>query len=199
MAQAQIDLGRYQLGWHDKVDYAFEPKKGLSRAVVEEISALKGEPDWMRRFRLRSLDVFERKPMKPWFADNMPVLDFQDIYYYLKPTDHQVSEWDELPEQMRPPSTLPRRSATSGILPWCAGTLENNLPQRISLVASVIAFDAKCYRSIAKSSLTPFHRQRIFKFRDALSQRAIAVFYFWGRECNFKSSLIRPDASETVN
>jgi hypothetical protein len=111
----------------------------------------------------------------------------------------RIGKSEKLPEQMRPPSTLPRRSATSGILPWCAGTLENNLLQRISLVASVIAFDAKCYRSIAKSSLTPFHRQRIFKFRDALFQRAIAVFYFWGRECNFKSFLISPGVSETVN
>ena len=51
--------------------------------------------------RLRSLKLFERKPMAPWFAVNMPDIDFQDIYYYLRPSGEQVDEWDELPEQMK--------------------------------------------------------------------------------------------------
>ena len=51
--------------------------------------------------RLRSLKLFERKPMAPWFAVNMPDIDFQDIYYYLRPTGEQVDEWDDLPEQMK--------------------------------------------------------------------------------------------------
>src|SRR5687767_15732552 len=55
----------------------------------------------MTDYRLRAFRHFNRKPMAPWFAVNMPDIDFQDIYYYLKPTDKQVSEWDELPEQMR--------------------------------------------------------------------------------------------------
>ncbi len=101
MATSQVDLGRYKLGWHDDVDYEFEPKKGLSREVVEEISALKDEPDWMRQFRLKALKRFERKPMKPWFAVNMPDLDFQDIYYYLKPAGDQVDDWEELPDNVR--------------------------------------------------------------------------------------------------
>ncbi|HEX7167954.1 MAG TPA: Fe-S cluster assembly protein SufB [Acidimicrobiales bacterium] len=96
-----LDLGRYKLGWSDTVDYVFKPKKGLSEDVVKEISWWKGEPKWMTDFRLRALRHFDRKPMAPWFAVNMPDLDFQDIYYYIKPTDHQVSEWDELPAQMK--------------------------------------------------------------------------------------------------
>ncbi len=96
-----LDLGRYKLGWSDAVDYVFKPKKGLSEDVVREISWWKGEPRWMTDFRLRALRHFERKPMAPWFAVNMPDLDFQDIYYYLKPTQGQVDEWDELPEQMK--------------------------------------------------------------------------------------------------
>ena len=55
----------------------------------------------MTDFRLKSLRIFERKPMAPWFAVNMPTIDFQDIYYYLKPQQEQVSEWEDLPEQMR--------------------------------------------------------------------------------------------------
>ena len=55
----------------------------------------------MTKFRLNALKRFERKPMLEWFAKNMPDIDFDDIYYYLKPTDGQVSDWDMLPEGMK--------------------------------------------------------------------------------------------------
>ncbi len=96
-----LDLGKYKLGWSDTVDYLIKPKKGLSEEVVKEISWIKGEPQWMTDFRLRAFRHFLRKPMAPWFAINMPDIDFQDIYYYLKPTDHSVSEWDQVPQQMK--------------------------------------------------------------------------------------------------
>jgi len=101
MTQVGLDLGRYKLGWSDEEAYIFKPKKGLNREVVEEMSRIKGEPQWMRDFRLKALRYFERRPMANWFAINMPDLNFDDIYYYLKPTDHQVDEWDSLPEQMK--------------------------------------------------------------------------------------------------
>ncbi|MHB1732581.1 MAG: Fe-S cluster assembly protein SufB, partial [Ferrimicrobium acidiphilum] len=83
MASVELDLGRYKLGWSDVEDYVFKPKKGLSREIVEEMSRIKAEPDWMRAFRLKALDHFMRRPMAPWFAVNMPDLDFDDIYYYV--------------------------------------------------------------------------------------------------------------------
>src|SRR5262249_49476845 len=102
MATTDLDLGRYKLGWADTdIEYSFKPEKGLNEDIVREISWWKGEPQWMTDFRLKSLKIFERKPMAPWFAGNMPTIDFQDIYYYLKPNTEQVSEWDDLPEQMR--------------------------------------------------------------------------------------------------
>ena len=101
MAVTDLDLGRYKLGWSDKVDYAFTPRKGLDEDVVREISWWKGEPEWMTNFRLRALRLFQRKPMAPWFAPNMPDLNFQDIYYYLKPAGDQVDEWENLPEAMK--------------------------------------------------------------------------------------------------
>ena len=55
----------YRFDWKDADHSVFEPKRGLSPAVVEEISALKSEPDWMRKFRLKALKHFERRPM-PW-------------------------------------------------------------------------------------------------------------------------------------
>jgi Fe-S cluster assembly protein SufB len=101
MAPTDIDLSRYQLGWADAEDYVFKPKKGLSEEIVREMSWMKGEPDWMLQFRLRALRNFERKPMLPWFAVNMPGIDFQDIYYYIKPTEKQVDAWDELPPAVK--------------------------------------------------------------------------------------------------
>ncbi len=101
MSTAELDLGRYKLGWSDTVDYAFTPKKGVNEDVVREISWWKGEPDWMTQYRLKSLRHFERIPMKRWFAVNMPDIDFDDIYYYLKPSGEQVDDWDELPAEMK--------------------------------------------------------------------------------------------------
>ncbi len=101
MATTDLDLGRYQLGWSDEEDYIFKPKKGLNESIVREMSEMKGEPDWMRKFRLRALKHFERKPMAPWFATQMPNLDFDDIYYYIKPTGGQVDDWADLPDAIK--------------------------------------------------------------------------------------------------
>ncbi|HYL53165.1 MAG TPA: Fe-S cluster assembly protein SufB [Acidimicrobiia bacterium] len=101
MAVSGIDLGKYKLGWHDTEQYVYEPKKGVNEDVVREISHHKSEPEWMTKFRLNALKRFERKPMLEWFAKNMPDIDFENIYYYLKPTDGQVSDWDMLPDEMK--------------------------------------------------------------------------------------------------
>src|SRR6202049_3278888 len=101
MTTTDLDLGRYKLGWSDAEDYVFKPKKGLSEDIVREMSEMKGEPEWMLTFRLRALQRFFAKPMAPWFAVNMPNLDFDDIYYYIKPTDKQVNVWDELPDSIK--------------------------------------------------------------------------------------------------
>ncbi len=101
MTTADLDLGRYKLGWSDAEDYVFKPKKGLSEEIVREMSAMKGEPEWMRDFRLKALKRFMARPMAPWFAVNMPDLDFENIYYYVKPTEGQVKDWDALPESIK--------------------------------------------------------------------------------------------------
>jgi Fe-S cluster assembly protein SufB len=101
MTTFDLDLSKYSLGWSDETEYAFVPEKGINENVIEQISWWKGEPKWMRDLRLRSLKTFERKPMLPWFSVNMPDIDFNDIYYYLKPAAAQTDEWDDLPEQMK--------------------------------------------------------------------------------------------------
>ena len=86
MTSFDLDLSKYNLGWSDTgVEYAFKPAKGLDVGVVDQISWWKGEPKWMSQMRQRSLRTFDRKPMAEWFAVNMPDIDFQDIYYYLRP------------------------------------------------------------------------------------------------------------------
>jgi Fe-S cluster assembly protein SufB len=101
MTTFDLDLGKYDLGWSDEgVEYAFTPEKGINPGVVDQISWWKGEPRWMTDLRQRSLRLFDKKPMAEWFAVNMPDLDFQDIYYYLRPAGEQVDEWDQLPEEM---------------------------------------------------------------------------------------------------
>ena len=69
MAVSGIDLGRYSLGWRDAENYVFKPKKGVSTEIVEEMSWMKGEPDWMRQFRLKSFKHFLRRPMPTWGGD----------------------------------------------------------------------------------------------------------------------------------
>ncbi len=73
---------------------------GLSEAVVRDISARKGEPEWMMAFRLKALSVFEQKPMPTWGAD-LSELAFHDIHYYVKPHSDQQHSWDEVPSDIK--------------------------------------------------------------------------------------------------
>ena len=101
MATIDLDLGKYKLGWSDPEDYVFKPRKGLNEEVIREMSALKKEPEWMLAFRFKAYRHFLAKPMMPWFAEKMPDLDFDDIYYYIRPTDTQVDAWEQLPDSVK--------------------------------------------------------------------------------------------------
>ncbi len=90
----------YTPGFHVPENYAFKSRKGLSREVVEQISEMKGEPQWMRTFRLKSLDLFLKRPMPTWGAD-LSGIDFGDIYYYIKPVKEQGRSWDEVPSEIK--------------------------------------------------------------------------------------------------
>ena len=96
-----VDLSRYKLGWADDQLPVFKAQKGLNENVVREMSAMKEEPAWMLKFRLGALKRFEAKPMAPWFAVRVPDLDFNDIYYYVKPTEGQVDSWEDLPPEIK--------------------------------------------------------------------------------------------------
>jgi len=97
----QVDIGEYQYGFHDPTDkYSFVSRKGLDAEIVSQISAMKNEPEWMRDFRLKSLEIFEQKPMPNWGGD-MSEMDFQNIYYYVKASEGQERSWDDVPDDIR--------------------------------------------------------------------------------------------------
>ena len=95
-----IDLGKYQLGWSDEEDYVYKPQKGLNEDIIREMSFMKKEPEWMLDFRLRSYKIFQSKPMPNWGGDTSGI-NFDDIYYYIKPTEGQVDAWEELPDSVK--------------------------------------------------------------------------------------------------
>ncbi|MBF6589910.1 MAG: Fe-S cluster assembly protein SufB, partial [Ktedonobacterales bacterium] len=94
------ELEQYKWGFSKPENYIFKSRKGLSHEIVEEISQLKGEPQWMRDFRHKSLDIFLKKPMPTWGGD-LSGIDFDDIYYYIKPTQEAGKTWDDLPAEIK--------------------------------------------------------------------------------------------------
>src|SRR5579875_1255661 len=101
MTQAfELEQGEYAPGFHVPENYVFKSEKGLNKRIVEQISEMKGEPSWMRRFRLKSLDLFERRPMPTWGAD-LSGINFDDIYYYIKPVPEQGKTWDDIPAEIK--------------------------------------------------------------------------------------------------
>ncbi|NNE95350.1 MAG: Fe-S cluster assembly protein SufB, partial [Acidimicrobiales bacterium] len=100
MTGENLDLGKYKLGWSDEEDYVFKPKRGLNLDIVKEMSWMKGEPDWMFKKRTKALRHFDKRPMPTWGGD-MSEIYFDDIYYYIKPTEGQVDSWDDLPDAIK--------------------------------------------------------------------------------------------------
>jgi len=91
----------YEYGWKTEADYAYVARKGLDHDIIDQISDHKGEPDWMREFRHKALDIFLAKPMPTWGPD-LSEIDFDDIYYYIKPTDEEsVDDWEDVPAYIR--------------------------------------------------------------------------------------------------
>src|SRR3712207_9560859 len=84
-------LGKYEYGWADADIAGASAQRGLSEAVVRDISAKKSEPQWMLDLRLKGLRLFGRKPMPNWGAD-LTGIDFDNIKYFVRSTEKQRSE-----------------------------------------------------------------------------------------------------------
>src|SRR2546430_9149983 len=101
----QINVGddyKEKYGFFDPEKFVFKAKRGLSEEVVKEISWMKQEPEWMTKMRLRSLGIFRKKAMPTWGAD-LSVIDFDNIFYYLKSSEKQGKTWDEVPDDIKKP------------------------------------------------------------------------------------------------
>jgi Fe-S cluster assembly protein SufB len=95
------ELGQYKYGFSDPETFVFRSRKGLDREVVENISHIKGEPQWMLEYRLRALEHFQKRPMPNWGAD-LSNLNLDDIYYYLKPAAGDgTKNWDDVPDTIK--------------------------------------------------------------------------------------------------
>jgi len=93
-------LDRYKYGFSDPDVSVFKTGKGLDRGVVEQISRIKGEPDWMLEFRLKALEHYQSRPMPVWGGD-LSKLDLDDIYYYVRPAEQESRSWDDVPDTIK--------------------------------------------------------------------------------------------------
>jgi len=90
----------YKYGFHDSNVNVETFDKGLSEGVVRRISEIKDEPEWMLDYRLEALDIFYQKPLPTWGGD-LSGIDFNNIIYYVKPSDRQENDWDDVPDEIR--------------------------------------------------------------------------------------------------
>ncbi|MFM8519233.1 MAG: Fe-S cluster assembly protein SufB [Solirubrobacterales bacterium] len=90
-----------KFGFHDpETGYAYKAPKGLTREIVEQISEYKDEPEWMREFRLKSLDYFESRPTPQWGGD-LDQINFDDIHYFVRASERAERDWDDVPEDIK--------------------------------------------------------------------------------------------------
>jgi len=95
-SNALDNIGEYKYGFRDPDTFVFKSSRGLSKKVVEQISSMKGEPQWMLDFRLKAYDHFQKRPIPTWGGD-LSELDLDNIFYYVKPAEQSSNNWDEVP------------------------------------------------------------------------------------------------------
>jgi Fe-S cluster assembly protein SufB len=93
-------IGRYAFGWSDPDAAGAVARRGLSEDVVRNISALKNEPEWMLKLRLKALRLFGKKPMPTWGSD-LTGIDFDNIKYFVRSTEKQATSWEDLPDDIK--------------------------------------------------------------------------------------------------
>src|SRR5258708_1653030 len=87
-------------GFHVPEDYFFKSGRGLSHELVDAISSHKDEPAWMRKLRHKARDYYTARPLPTW-GGNVAEIDFDNIYYYIKPTEKQANTWEDLPADIK--------------------------------------------------------------------------------------------------
>ena len=93
-------IGEYKYGFRDPDTFVFKSRKGLDKKVVEQISSMKGEPQWMLDFRLKALDHFQKRPIPTWGPD-LSKLDLENLFYYVRPAEQESKSWDDVPTTIK--------------------------------------------------------------------------------------------------
>lgn len=93
-------LNTDKYGFKDPENYVFKSQKGLNRAVIGQISEMKSEPEWMYQARIKAYEIFCSKEYPKW-GPSLENLDLDDLYYYVRPTDQQRNNWDDIPESIK--------------------------------------------------------------------------------------------------
>jgi Fe-S cluster assembly protein SufB len=97
---AALGLDEYKYGFRDEESYVFKSRKGLDEDIVRQISGQKGEPEWMLQARLKALKHAQKRPWPTWGGD-LSGLDFDEIFFYIRPSDKVGRSWDEVPETIK--------------------------------------------------------------------------------------------------
>lgn len=103
MAMKNIQINsdyKTKYGFNVPEHHVFKAQKGLNEDIVRQISAMKNEPKWMTEFRLKAYKVFKDKPTPTWGGD-LSKIDYDEIFYYLKPTEKQEKSWEDVPQEMK--------------------------------------------------------------------------------------------------
>lgn len=95
---AEIDRSVYDI--KDKVNAAFEVNSGLTAEIVEQISKEKHDPDWMREFRLKALDIYNKASIPNW-GPSLEGLDMRNIVTYVRPNTEMRGKWSEVPDDIK--------------------------------------------------------------------------------------------------
>ncbi len=90
----------YTAGFADEDTSVFNTGRGISREVVETISRIKGEPNWVLEYRLKAFEAFEKMAVQDWGPD-LSDLNFDDYIYYIRPADRKSSSWEDVPETIK--------------------------------------------------------------------------------------------------
>ncbi|GBF73109.1 Fe-S cluster assembly protein SufB [Paenibacillus sp. 598K] len=100
MAKKMPEMEEYKYGFRDEHKAIFESGKGLTPEIVRTISEIKGEPEWMLDFRLKSLEQFFKMPTPKW-GGNLEELNYDEIQYYVRPSEKQGKTWEEVPSEIK--------------------------------------------------------------------------------------------------
>ncbi|MEY8416869.1 Fe-S cluster assembly protein SufB [Tissierella praeacuta] len=94
------DINRRIYDIKNDFTYKYKSDKGLTPEIITEISREKDEPEWMTNFRLKSLEIYNSKPMPTWGVD-LSELDMENIITYIKPDAAMKHSWDDVPEDIK--------------------------------------------------------------------------------------------------